>query len=187
MGWVTDRPVARPVTWPAHNVHPLLATSQNLLLPLPAVGDNAAMQTEPRKTDPPKRKRRWFQFSLRSLLIGVTLTAVGCGYVARQAEVVRERQAFLDRIVRMGGCYNNDSRKLFGSMPESNRLFLLRYCGGSRDRPIRLLVLGAAVVDALALSGDWRCLVRAAVAPAAAQHHLTTDHQLAAEMTDDDR
>ena len=29
----------------------------------------------------PKRKRRWFQFSLRSLMIGVTLMAVVCGYV----------------------------------------------------------------------------------------------------------
>jgi hypothetical protein len=39
------------------------------LLPLSAVADNAVMQTEPSKADPPKRKRRWFQFSLRSLLI----------------------------------------------------------------------------------------------------------------------
>jgi hypothetical protein len=38
-------------------------------LRLPAVTDNAAMQTEPPKADPPKRKRRWFQFSLRSLMI----------------------------------------------------------------------------------------------------------------------
>jgi ATP-dependent Clp protease ATP-binding subunit ClpC len=36
---------------------------------LPAVADNAAMQTELPKTDPPKRKRRWFQFSLRTLLV----------------------------------------------------------------------------------------------------------------------
>jgi hypothetical protein len=34
------------------------------------------MQTEPPKADPPRRKRRWFQFSLRSLLIVVTLLAV---------------------------------------------------------------------------------------------------------------
>ena len=29
------------------------------------------MQTEPPKAEPPKRKRRWFQFSLRSLFYGV--------------------------------------------------------------------------------------------------------------------
>ena len=31
------------------------------------------MPIEPIKADPPKRKRRWFQFSLRTLMIGVTL------------------------------------------------------------------------------------------------------------------
>jgi hypothetical protein len=34
------------------------------LPPLLTVGDNAAMQAEPPKAAPPKRKRRWFQFSL---------------------------------------------------------------------------------------------------------------------------
>ena len=33
------------------------------------------MQTEPSKADPPKRQRRWSQFSLRTLMIGVTLCA----------------------------------------------------------------------------------------------------------------
>jgi hypothetical protein len=32
------------------------------------------MQTDPSKAEPPKRKRRWFQFSLCTLLIVVTLT-----------------------------------------------------------------------------------------------------------------
>jgi hypothetical protein len=36
------------------------------------------MQTEPSKAEPPKRKRRWIQFSLRTLMIGVTLLAIGC-------------------------------------------------------------------------------------------------------------
>jgi hypothetical protein len=52
------------------------------------------MQTEPPKADPPKLKRRWFQFSLRTLLIAVTLLAVVCGYFGRQIELVRERKAF---------------------------------------------------------------------------------------------
>jgi hypothetical protein len=38
------------------------------------------MQTEPSEAEPPKRKRRWFQFSLRALLV-VTLLAVACAYV----------------------------------------------------------------------------------------------------------
>ncbi len=49
------------------------------------------MQAELSKTDPPKRNRRWFQFSLRTLMIGVTLLAVACGYVASQAKIVRDR------------------------------------------------------------------------------------------------
>jgi hypothetical protein len=52
------------------------------------------MEAEPRKADPPKRKRRWFQFSLRTLMIGVTVLAVPCGYVGWQAKIVRERTAW---------------------------------------------------------------------------------------------
>jgi hypothetical protein len=46
-------------------------------------------------TPRPKRKRRWFQFSLRTLMIVVTLLAVACGHVGRQAEIVRERETAL--------------------------------------------------------------------------------------------
>jgi hypothetical protein len=53
------------------------------------------METEPLKADLPKRKRRWYQFSLRSLFIGVTLLAVPLGYVAWQAKIVNERKALL--------------------------------------------------------------------------------------------
>jgi hypothetical protein len=36
--------------------------------------DNAARQTEPSKAEPPKRNnRRWLQFSLRTLMLMVTL------------------------------------------------------------------------------------------------------------------
>jgi hypothetical protein len=63
------------------------------------------MQTEPTDGAASKRKRRCFQFSLRSLLIGVALLAVTCGYVGRQAEIVRKRQAMLDRIDGLGGVY----------------------------------------------------------------------------------
>jgi hypothetical protein len=41
------------------------------LLRLLAIGNNVAMQTEPSKAVPPKRKRRWFQYSLRSLLFWI--------------------------------------------------------------------------------------------------------------------
>jgi hypothetical protein len=54
------------------------------------------MQTEPPKADPPRRKRRRFQFSLRTLLIFVMLLAVTCGYVCRQVEIVAARKAWLE-------------------------------------------------------------------------------------------
>ena len=60
----------------------------NPLLPLPAVRDNAAM------SEPPKRKRRRFQFRLRTRIIGVTLLAVVCGYVGWHAKIARERKAW---------------------------------------------------------------------------------------------
>jgi hypothetical protein len=39
-------------------------------------------------------KRRWYQFSLRTLLIGVTLLAALCGYVAHEAKIVRDRRVW---------------------------------------------------------------------------------------------
>jgi hypothetical protein len=53
------------------------------------------MQAEPSKAEP-KRRRRWFQFRLRTLLIVVTLLAVPCAYVGWQAAIVRERKSLLE-------------------------------------------------------------------------------------------
>jgi hypothetical protein len=57
------------------------------------------VQTDPTNSNPPKRKRRWFQFSLRTLMIGVTLLAMVCGYVGRQTKIVRERTQFVERSI----------------------------------------------------------------------------------------
>ena len=48
------------------------------------------------QTEPPKRKRRWFQFSLRTLLIVVTLFCIAAAWFTEQARIVRERKAILD-------------------------------------------------------------------------------------------
>ena len=39
------------------------------------------MQAEPSKADPPERKRRWCQFSLRTLMIAVTAVCIVGGIV----------------------------------------------------------------------------------------------------------
>jgi hypothetical protein len=67
--------------------------------------DNAAMEAEPIKAEPSKRKRRWFQFSLRTMLIMVALLAVPLGYFGWQAKIVRERKDLLSLVVDRGGGY----------------------------------------------------------------------------------
>jgi hypothetical protein len=64
---------------------------------------NAAMEAEPPQADLPKRKRRWFQFSLRTLLIGVTVLAALCAYVVHEAKIVSDRWATWRRINDEGG------------------------------------------------------------------------------------
>ena len=65
--------------------------------------------------DRPKRNRLWFQFSLRTLLIGVTFfcLVVG-GYVDWQAKIVRERRAEFNRTVdtRLVGIADNDEERV---------------------------------------------------------------------------
>ena len=51
---------------------------------------------EPIEAAPPERKRRWYQFSLRTLLIVVTLLAVPCAYTGWQAKIVRDRKAIFN-------------------------------------------------------------------------------------------
>ena len=59
------------------------------------------MEAEPPKADPPKRKRRWFQFSLRTLMIGVTLLAAlsaAVTWVIRDRQrLIRERDEAIER------------------------------------------------------------------------------------------
>ena len=46
----------------------------------------------------PKFQRRWYQYSLRTLLIVVTLAGCGLGWLGWQLRVVQERRAFLNNI-----------------------------------------------------------------------------------------
>ena len=60
------------------------------LLRLSGPADNVAM------TEAPRRNLRWFRFSLRSLMILVTLFCVVVGgYVLSQKQIVRERAAMM--------------------------------------------------------------------------------------------
>ena len=84
------------------NVNRAASVLENPLLRFPAAQDNAAVQTEPRTAEPPIRKRHWFQFSLRTLMIGVTLVATVCPLGVRLLErwrienVMREIERRID-------------------------------------------------------------------------------------------
>jgi hypothetical protein len=65
------------------------------------------------EADPPKRKRRWFQFSLRSLMIFILICAVACDWFGWQAKIVRDRKSELNRVVnvRLIGIDSDDQAK----------------------------------------------------------------------------
>jgi hypothetical protein len=73
--------------------------------PAPAKDSADMIEADDPTTEPPKRKRRWFQFSLRTLLIDVTLLATACGYIGWQARIVYEQKSLLARIKIAGGDY----------------------------------------------------------------------------------
>jgi internalin A len=82
---------------------------QDPLLRLPAVGDNAAMEAEPSKAEPPKRKRRCVQFSMRSLMVFVVVVAIPCAWIARRIESKRREREVVQALVRLGAteiCYD---------------------------------------------------------------------------------
>jgi hypothetical protein len=73
------------------------------LLRRSVTADNAAMENDSSDAGLPKRKRRWFQFSLRTLLIGVTVAALACGWLVRRVEQKRNEREAAEAIVKLGG------------------------------------------------------------------------------------
>jgi hypothetical protein len=61
------------------------------------------MQTEPPEADLPKRKRRWFQFSLRTLLVFVTGAAIICGWYAAKIHHAVDEDALIDAAQKIEG------------------------------------------------------------------------------------
>jgi hypothetical protein len=55
--------------------------------------DNAAMETEPSKAVPPKRKCRWLRFSLRTMMVFVTLFCFSLGLNSIRVRANRQREA----------------------------------------------------------------------------------------------
>jgi hypothetical protein len=76
------------------------------------------MVEKPNIAEPGKPRRRWYQFSLRMLLIGMALLSMPLGYAGWQAEIVRERRVMMEVIRKSGGSlYPFASVELFGDGP----------------------------------------------------------------------
>lgn len=54
-----------------------------------------AMAETPNNTKPRKPRCRWFQFRLRTLLVGVVLLAIPCAYVAHEYRIVAARKELI--------------------------------------------------------------------------------------------
>ena len=54
-------------------------------------------------TTPPKPKRRWFQFRLRTLMVFVTLCAVVCSWFAVKMQQARRQREAVEAIQNAGG------------------------------------------------------------------------------------
>jgi hypothetical protein len=101
---------------------------------------------QPTPTRPIQRKNRVVaagsQFSLRTLMIGVTLLAGACGYVGWQAKIVHARRAELNRTVdaRLVGIADNDEERVIP--------WIRHVLGDQRVGSIKMLVgTDVAVLD----------------------------------------
>ena len=82
------------------------------------------MESEPPKTDPPKRKRRWFQFSLRALMIFTALVAVAAATLGTRISRKRNEHDAVEVMRKSGGFVSYDSYKSEPSGPHWLRVLL---------------------------------------------------------------
>jgi hypothetical protein len=61
------------------------------------------MEAEPPKSDSPKRKRRWFQFSLRTLMIFTLICAIGSACLAPRLQRAQRQKSAVEGILKDGG------------------------------------------------------------------------------------
>ncbi len=71
------------------------------------------MEAEPPKTEPLKPNRRRFQFSLRTLLLLITLAAIWCGW---QVHLVSERKATSETLREKGATFITPDTKRDASL-----------------------------------------------------------------------
>ncbi len=103
------------------------------------------MEAKPPNVEPPKRKRRWFQFRLRTLMIAVTLLAIALAYAAPDVRIWHQRTAMLGPkhdgpLTLSNGVVVYEFRATLPSWRQEERISLLRRLLG--DQPIYEIWLG---------------------------------------------
>ncbi len=71
--------------------------------------------------NPPKTKRRWYQYSLRTLFVLMTLFAIACSWYAVEMQKAAKRRAAIADITRLGGrvyYYDDSDPYTAGKPPE---------------------------------------------------------------------
>jgi hypothetical protein len=66
-------------------------------------------------SNPPKPKRRWYQYRLRTLMIFVTLVAVGMSWFAVRMQRVRRQKEAVEAIDKLGGAWIEYKYEFYGS------------------------------------------------------------------------
>ena len=89
-------------------------------------------------------KRRWFQFRLRTLLVGVLLLAIPCAYVAHEYHIVATRRAWIAQYkphfstvsTRWGSGNPENAPSLIRRLLGDQQYYTIAlYNGESRDMP----------------------------------------------------
>lgn len=110
--------------------------------------ESLAASGRPAATVPPPGRRRWLQFSLRSLLVLVTLLALGLGWFVRRVEPQRRAVA---KVQSLGGsCHFDSPLENSGAV----RRFLRRGLGPAFVDP----VVDVDLSYSRAVDGDLACL-----------------------------
>lgn len=64
------------------------------------------MEPTEAKTDSAPRRRRWFQYSLRALLVAMLLASIGMSWVAVRRQRARRQKGAVEMILGMGGDFS---------------------------------------------------------------------------------
>jgi hypothetical protein len=101
------------------------------------------MPANPNTADPVKPRRRWFQFRLRTLLIGMVLLSITCGYVGQQGAIVAQRAAERHLLEHCGAGFFEDG--VYSAEHAERRPSWLREFLG--DRSVAVIRLPLSIIN----------------------------------------